>query len=238
LSCPAGRPGSLVAEDRSAEGRPRPDGTGPSCLCARLGPRLVAIGAERFVAVSSGRSFAQGAGAILRKQAPGQNPDKDELRAVRRRRWLFGVGGITGHRQPSRALGLVGSAGAVAAGGTVGLPVLATALAVPWCGGGAFGAADDRPGPGGWLAGVALAAQLDHHVVAQGGVLLVAADLLIQLGRRPLAGGEGARVERHKHRIQGRCGWLAAALAGGGDGAAGPQGPQPAGAAVASHRVV
>ena len=37
------------------------------------------IGAERFVAVSSGRSFAQVAGAILRKQAQGQNPDKDEV---------------------------------------------------------------------------------------------------------------------------------------------------------------
>jgi hypothetical protein len=34
------------------------------------------IGAERFVTVSSGRSFAQVAGAILRKQARGQNPDK------------------------------------------------------------------------------------------------------------------------------------------------------------------
>jgi hypothetical protein len=37
-----------------------------------------AIGAERFVAVSSGTSFAQVAGAILGKRARGQNPDKDE----------------------------------------------------------------------------------------------------------------------------------------------------------------
>jgi hypothetical protein len=29
--------------------------------------------------VSSGKSFAQVAGAILRKQAQGQNPDKDEV---------------------------------------------------------------------------------------------------------------------------------------------------------------
>jgi hypothetical protein len=35
-------------------------------------------GTQRFATVSSGRSFAQVAGAILRKQVPGQNPDKDE----------------------------------------------------------------------------------------------------------------------------------------------------------------
>jgi hypothetical protein len=33
------------------------------------------------------------------------------------------------------------------------------------------------------LAGVAFAVQLDHHVGAQGGVLLLAADPLVQLGR-------------------------------------------------------
>jgi hypothetical protein len=38
-----------------------------------------AIGAERFVAVSSGTSFAQVEGAILGKRACGQNPDKDEV---------------------------------------------------------------------------------------------------------------------------------------------------------------
>jgi hypothetical protein len=38
-----------------------------------------AIGAERFVAVCSGASFAQVAGAILQKQARVQNPDKDEV---------------------------------------------------------------------------------------------------------------------------------------------------------------
>ena len=36
------------------------------------------IGAERFATVSSGRSFAQVAGAILGKQGRVQNPDKDE----------------------------------------------------------------------------------------------------------------------------------------------------------------
>src|SRR5829696_10397380 len=51
---------------------------------ARLGPRLVHTpsepsGSQRSPAVSSGRSFAQVAGAILRKQARGQNPDKDEV---------------------------------------------------------------------------------------------------------------------------------------------------------------
>jgi len=48
------------------------------------GPRLVHMpsepsGSQRSPGVSSGRSFAQVAGAILRKQAPGQNPDKDEV---------------------------------------------------------------------------------------------------------------------------------------------------------------
>jgi hypothetical protein len=38
-----------------------------------------AIGAERFVAVSSGTSFAQVAGAILGKQGCVPNPDKDEV---------------------------------------------------------------------------------------------------------------------------------------------------------------
>jgi hypothetical protein len=48
-----------------------------------LGPRLVHTpsepsGSQRSPAVSSGRSFAQVADAILRKPARGQNPDKDE----------------------------------------------------------------------------------------------------------------------------------------------------------------
>jgi hypothetical protein len=48
------------------------------------GPRLVHTpsepsGSQWSPAVSSGRSFAQVAGAILRKQARGQNPDKDVL---------------------------------------------------------------------------------------------------------------------------------------------------------------
>jgi hypothetical protein len=49
-----------------------------------LGPRLVHMpsvpsGSQRSPAVSSGRSFAQVAGAILGKQAQGLNPDKDEV---------------------------------------------------------------------------------------------------------------------------------------------------------------
>src|SRR5215218_7051771 len=97
-------------------------------------------------------------------------------------------------------LRLAGSAGAVAAAGTVGLPALATVLTVVGVAVGAFGAADDRPSAGGGLAGVAFAVQLDDHVGAQGGVLLVAADPLVQLGRRTLSGWEGAGVERDKHR--------------------------------------
>jgi hypothetical protein len=80
-------------------------------------------------------------------------------------------------------LRLVGSPRAVAAGGAVGLPALATALTVAGVAVGAFGAADDRPGPGGGLAGAAFAVQLDDHVGTQGGVLLLAADPLMQLGR-------------------------------------------------------
>jgi hypothetical protein len=87
-------------------------------------------------------------------------------------------------------LGLVGSAGTVAAGGTVGLPALATALTVAGVAVRAFGAADDRPGAGGGLAGAALAVQLDDDVGAQGGVLLIAADPLMQLRRRPRPGRE------------------------------------------------
>jgi hypothetical protein len=93
-------------------------------------------------------------------------------------------------------LRLAGSAGAVAARDTVGLPALATVLTVVGVAVGAFGAADDRPGAGGGLAGVAFAVQLDDDVGAQGGVLLVAANPLMQLGCRPFPSGESARVER------------------------------------------
>jgi hypothetical protein len=44
---------------------------------SRFGPH--AIGAERFLAVSSGTSFTQVAGPILGKRARGLNPDKDEV---------------------------------------------------------------------------------------------------------------------------------------------------------------
>jgi hypothetical protein len=69
------------------------------------------------------------------------------------------------------------------------------------------------------LAGVTLAVQLDDHVGAQDGVLLLAADPLEQLGLRPGSAREGTGIEGHEHRVQGLGGRLAAALAGGGDGA-------------------
>jgi hypothetical protein len=84
---------------------------------------------------------------------------------------------------------------------------------------GAVGAADDRPGPGGGLAGAAFAVQLDDDVGAQGGVLLAAADPLLKLRRRPRPRRERIRVEGGKHRVQRRGDRLAGALAGGGDGA-------------------
>ena len=77
-------------------------------------------------------------------------------------------------------LELVGSASAV---DSPGLAALGTAGALAGQPVAAIGPADDRPGPSGWLTGVALAVQLDHHVGAQGGVLLIPADPLIQLSR-------------------------------------------------------
>jgi hypothetical protein len=120
---------------------------------------------------------------------------------------LVGPVGSTGIGHYLPLLRLMGPASAVAvaavgaAGALAGQPVAAVGLA------------DDRPGAGGGLAGVAFAVQLDHDVGAQGGVLLVAPDPLKQLGRRPFPGGEGARVEGHKHRVQGGSGWPPGALA-------------------------
>jgi hypothetical protein len=117
---------------------------------------------------------------------------------------------VSGHRPPfpAPALGLLEPARAigVAALRTAG-PLASQPIAV-------VGPSDDRLGPGGGLAGVAFAVQLDHHVGAQSGVLLVAADPRLQLSRRPFPDGKGARVERHKHWIQGRWCGPAAALAG------------------------
>jgi hypothetical protein len=76
--------------------------------------------------------------------------------------------------------------GSVGAAGAVGLAALAALLAVLAAAVGTVCPPDDRP------------------IRAQDGVLLVAAHPLMQLGRRPFAGGEGAGVERHKRRVQGR----------------------------------
>jgi hypothetical protein len=72
---------------------------------------------------------------------------------------------------PADAVGSIGVAAVGAAGALVGQPVTAV------------GPSDDGPGAGGWLAGVAFAVQLDHHPGAQDGVLLLAADPLVQLSR-------------------------------------------------------
>jgi hypothetical protein len=63
---------------------PRPTDAWIGPLSGPPGPRLVHTPSEpsvsqRSPAVSSSRSFAQVAGAILRKQARGRNPDKDEV---------------------------------------------------------------------------------------------------------------------------------------------------------------
>ena len=69
------RPDPLLT---SGNRHPTPRSIGP-CYersVVHIGPQ--SIGTERFVAVSSGISFAQVAVAILQKQALVQNPDKDE----------------------------------------------------------------------------------------------------------------------------------------------------------------
>jgi hypothetical protein len=117
----------------------------------------------------------------------------------------------------SHYLSLLGFMGLAGAGGSVGLAAPAAARALVGQPVGAVGPPDDRPGPGVGLASPALAIEFDHHVGAQDGVLLVAADPLVQLGRRSISGGEGARVKRHKHRVKGRAGRPPAALASGSD---------------------
>jgi hypothetical protein len=95
----------------------------------------------------------------------------------------------------------MGSAGALGAAGPVGVAALGAPLAFVGAVLAALAAADDRPGAGGGPAGAAFAVQLDDDLGAQGGVLLVAADLGGQLlGRRSLAdaapGGHPARQGR------------------------------------------
>jgi hypothetical protein len=75
--------------------------------------------------------------------------------------------------------GLPRSAGAIGPTGAVEVAAVAATLALAGQPVAALGPADDRPRPGGGLAGVALAVQLDHHVGAQDGVLLLAADPLV-----------------------------------------------------------
>jgi hypothetical protein len=60
----------------------------------------------------------------------------------------------------------------------------------------AVGLSVDGPGAGSWLAGVAFAVQFDHHVGAQGGVLLLHAALL----GRPTAPGMTPRSGRFRVR--------------------------------------
>jgi hypothetical protein len=74
LACRGQPAGVYLASQGSAtRGAPLPPRAGRPW--STFGPH--AIGAERFVAVSSGGSFAQVAGPILGKWSPGLNPDKD-----------------------------------------------------------------------------------------------------------------------------------------------------------------
>jgi hypothetical protein len=87
----------LPAKARDAERRCPTSGRAWSTF----GPH--AIGAERFLAVSSGTSFAQVAGPILQKQARGLNPDKDEVPGLSPRVALWqGRPGVAAPRRPGR----------------------------------------------------------------------------------------------------------------------------------------
>jgi hypothetical protein len=69
--------GSAVAEILPTRGLATPPSQrDPPRAWSTFGPHT--IGAQRFIAVSSGASFAQVAGTILGKQAWVENPDKDE----------------------------------------------------------------------------------------------------------------------------------------------------------------
>jgi hypothetical protein len=94
---------------------------------------------------------------------------------------------------------------------------LAALLAVGAAAVGAIGAAGDRPGAGAGFGGMAFAVQLDHDLGAEGRVVLGPPHPLGQLAAGPGAGGDLAVVERHKHRVKARRGWLSAAAAGGVD---------------------
>jgi hypothetical protein len=97
---------ALVAEDRSideVESVRNWATLPPRRAWSTLGPHP--IGTERYAAVTSGTAFAQVVVVTLGRQDRVQNPDKDELRAVHRRRELSGRGGISGRRQPSPLLG-------------------------------------------------------------------------------------------------------------------------------------
>jgi hypothetical protein len=69
----------MPGDGGSERWRPPPGGTGADASEARstFGPH--AIGAQRFVAVSSGAQFVQVTGAILGEQTRVQNPDKEEV---------------------------------------------------------------------------------------------------------------------------------------------------------------
>jgi hypothetical protein len=115
----------------------------------------------------------------------------------------------------------VDSAAAVGAGGTLGVAAVGAPGAVACHPLGAFGAAGDGGDapPGGEPA---LLVERDHRAVAERLDLLGAAQAHTLFGLGAARGGELVHVERHKHRFQGRqgrWGWLAGALAGGGDGA-------------------
>jgi hypothetical protein len=69
----------------------------------------------------------------------------------------------------------------------------------------------------GWRAWLSLYSSTTT-LATQGGVLLVAADPLGQLGLRPFTRWEGVRVEGRKHRVKAGGGRLAGALVGGVDG--------------------
>jgi hypothetical protein len=124
-----------------------------------------------------------------------------------------GSGGSAGIGHRLSLLGLMGSVGAVS---SVGLATFEAAGALAGQPVGAVGPSDDRPGPAGGLA-ARLSLFSSTTTLAPKVAYSCGGPPVMQLGRRPLPRGKGARVEGHKHRIQGRGSRPPAALASRGD---------------------
>jgi hypothetical protein len=154
---PCQHPRELRAGCRTGGGvRARRDPGSLPASASGLGPRLVHMPSE-----PSGSQRSPALHHLCRSQVrscrnePGRRTLRMRYERSAGREGSSGRHAISGHRQHPPLLGLVGSAGAVAADRTVGLPAFATTLTVTGVAVGVFGAADNRPSAGGGLAGAA-----------------------------------------------------------------------------------